>query len=188
MKSSNTHTPTKRPFFEIAFKLFTVAALGVLIALQFTSRDSIVYVDSIKLMNGYTGMKEARKAYEAKTSVWKSNLDSLKSELELEIRDYQAKQSKLSAKEKELTEELLQTKQQQFINYQQIISEKVEKEDQELTTKVVGKVNEYVKKYGEEKGYDIIMAATQYGNIVYSEKGMDITDKILEGLNKEYSN
>ncbi|MEO7988563.1 MAG: OmpH family outer membrane protein [Chryseolinea sp.] len=188
MKNSNTNSNSNRSIFEVVFKLLTVIALGVLIVLQFTPKDSIVYVDSIKLMNGYTGMKVARKAYEEKVTVWRTNLDSLKSELESKIKDYQAKQSKLTAKEKQLTEELLQTKQQQFVNYQQIISEKVEKEDQELTTQVVGKVNEYIKKYGEEKGYTIIMAATQYGNIVYSQKGMDITDKVLEGLNKEYTN
>ncbi len=189
MKNSNTNTLPKKSFFEIAFKLFTVVALGFLITMQFMSKDdSIVYVDSIKLMNGYSGMKEARKAYEAKVTVWKTNLDSLKVELDEKIKDYQSKQAKLSAKEKQLTEELLQSKQQQFMDYQQIISEKVQKEDQELTTSVLGKVNDYIKKYGEDKGYGIIMAATQYGNIVYSKKGKDITDEVLEGLNKEYHN
>ena len=149
---------------------------------------AIVYVDSVKLMNGYTGMKNARKAYEAKTTVWKSNLDSLKTELQAKIKDYQSKQAKLSLKEKQLTEELLNSKQQEFMNYQQIVSEKIQKEDQELTASVIGKVNDYIKKYGEDNGYDIILAATQYGNIVYSEKSRDITDKILEGLNKEYAN
>lgn len=174
--------------FELGFKLLTVIGIATLISLQLRSNDSIVYVDAIKLMNGYSGMKEARKAYEAKATIWKSNLDSLKIELESKIKDYEAKHASLSAKEKQLTEELLESKQQQFMNYQQVISEKIQKEDQELTTKVLAKVNDYIKKYGEDKGYEIIMAATQYGNIVYSNKGKDITDKVLEGLNKEYAN
>jgi outer membrane protein len=174
--------------FEMGFKLLTVIGIAVLITLQLRSNDSIVYVDAIKLMNGYTGMKEARKEYEAKAIIWKANVDSLKIELESKIKDYQAKQATLTDKEKQLTEELLQTKQQQFMNYQQVISEKIQKEDQELTTKVLARVNDYIKKYGEDKGYDIIMAATQYGNIVYSDKGKDITDRVLEGLNNEYAN
>ncbi|HEY8936106.1 MAG TPA: OmpH family outer membrane protein [Cyclobacteriaceae bacterium] len=178
----------RKSIFEVSFKVLTIIGLVVLIALQFRSKDSIVYVDSIKLMNGYNGMKDARKAYEAKTSIWKSNLDSLKTELEGKIQDYQTKQAKLSEKEKQLTEELLQAKQQEFLNYQQVVTEKIQKEDQELTTKVVSKVNEYIKKYGEDHNYEIIMAATQYGNIVYSEKGKDITEPVLAGLNKEYTN
>lgn len=174
--------------FEIGFKLLTIVGIVVLLFLQFKSSDSIVYVDSIKLMNGYDGMKEARKEYEAKAAVWRLNLDSLKSELESKIKEYQVKQSSLSTKEKQLTEELLHSKQQQFMNYQQVLSEKIQREDQELTALVLGKVNDYIKKYGEEKGYDIIMAATQYGNIVYSEKAMDITDKVLQGLNEQYTN
>jgi outer membrane protein len=174
--------------FEIGFKMLTVIGIAVLISLQLKSNDSIVYVDAIKLMNGYNGMKEARKEYEAKATIWKSNIDSLKTELEFKIKEYQSKQASLTIKEKQLTEELLQSKQQQFMNYQQVISEKIQKEDQELTTKVLAKVNDYIKKYGEDKGYDIIMAATQYGNIVYSDKGKDITEKVLEGLNNEYAN
>ena len=173
------------------FNLLSVLSLVLVSAFAiyfFFHKESIVYVDSVKLMNGYTGMKVARKAYEEKTGVWKANLDSLKTELESKITDYQAKQTKLSAKERQLTEELLQTKQQQFINYQQIVSDKIQKEDETLTNTVLGKVNDYIKKYGEGKGYDIIMAATQYGNIVYSKKGKDITDQVLEGLNKEYAN
>lgn len=161
----------------------------VAIGLYFTRPSkAIVYVDSIKLMNGYKGMKDARKAYEEKTSIWKINLDSLKTELQDRIKDYQNKQGKLSQKEKQLTEELLNTKQHELLNYQQVVSEKMEKEDQELTTNVLNRVNEYIKDYGEAHGYDIILAATQYGNIVYSKNTLDITDNILAGLNKQYAN
>jgi outer membrane protein len=176
-----------KAILELTFKLLTITGIVTLVFFQLRSNDSIVYVDAIKLMNGYTGMKEARKEYAAKTNIWKTNLDSLKLELESKIKDYQAKHASLTAQEKKLTEELLESKQQQFINYQQAISEKIQKEDQELTTEVLAKVNAYIKKYGEGKGYDIIMAATQYGNIVYSGEGKDITDKVLEGLNKDYA-
>lgn len=176
-----------RPVFEISFKVFVVVVLTIVLILQFRASDKIAYVDSIKLINGYKGMVQARKAYEAKTGVWRSNLDSLKSEFEARVKEYEANHGKLSNKEKEVTEELLRTKQEQFINYQRVIEEKIQAEDQQLTTAVLGKVNDYIKKYGEEQGYEIIMAATQYGNIVYADKGKDITEEVLEGLNGEAS-
>jgi outer membrane protein len=178
----------RKSILEIVFKAVVIAGLIVVIALQFDKKDSIVYVDAIKLVNGYKGMQAARKEFELKSTAWKANLDTLKTELESKIKDYQANHAKLSEKERKLTEELLQTKQDQFLNYQNIINEKVQKEDQELTTKVLSKVNDYIKKYGEDNGYSIIMAATQYGNIVYAEKGKDITEQVLVGLNKEVTN
>lgn len=177
-----------RSIAEMVFKATVIAGLLIVIALQFDKKEAIVYVDSVKLVNGYKGMQAARKEFEMKTAAWKANLDTLRTELEGKIREYEAGKARLGAKEKALTEELIRTKQEQYMNYQNIIAEKVQKEDQELTTKVLGKVNDYIKKYGEDKGYAIIMAATQYGNIVYAQKGMDITEQVLEGLNKELTN
>jgi outer membrane protein len=173
---------------ELIFKSVVIAGLIVVIALQFDKKDAIVYVDAIKLVNGYKGMTAARKEFEIKANAWKANLDTLKTELDVNVKEYEGNKVKLNAKEKQLTEELIQTKFEQFQNYQNMISEKIQKEDQDLTTKVLGRVNDYIKKYGEENGYSIIMAATQYGNIVYAEKGKDITEKVLEGLNKEVTN
>src|SRR5258706_15037514 len=122
----------------IGLVALSLIASGVAIALQFIGNDKnkIVFVDSVKLLDGYMGMKEARKDYEAKVTLWKTNLDSLKGELESKIKNYQSSQTRLSSKEKALTEELLQSQQQQFLNYQQVISDKVQKADQELTSKV----------------------------------------------------
>jgi outer membrane protein len=166
--------------------LLSIVISVAAIAIHYIDRKEIVFVDSVKLLNGYKGMESARKSYEAKISVWKSNIDSLKSELEAKIKDYQANQSKFTPKEKKLTEELLQSQEQQFLSYQQTISEKIQKEDEQLTQSVLTKVNDFIKKYGEEHGYEIIMAATQYGNIVYSRKGNDITEEVLTGLNNDY--
>lgn len=171
--------------FEVGFKALVIAGLIVLVALQFREKDTIVYVDAVKLLNGYKGMEVARRELEARTGTLRANLDTLKNELEGRIKEYEATQAKLTANEKALMEELIETKQEQFVNYQNVVSERLQKEDKELTAKVLGRVNDYIKEYGEDHGYEIIMAATQYGNIVYAEKGKDITDNILEGLNKE---
>jgi outer membrane protein len=151
------------------------------------SQNQIVYVDSQKLVNGYKGMLDARKEFESKAAVWKANVDTLRLELESKIKEYDLTKNKLTAKEKALMEELIQSRHEQFLSYQQAISEKIQKEDQDLTNKVLSTVNGYMKVYGQQKGYKIIMAATQYGNIVYAEERTDITDDVLRGLNLEYS-
>jgi outer membrane protein len=162
-------------------------AVATLFVLRWTDGNKYVYVDAQKLVNGYTGMVEARKQYEQKGLVWKANLDTLRHEAEVKIKEYEKTVSKLSPKEKKLMEELIASKQEQYNNYQQVVSDNVRKEDQELTAKVLGKVNDYIKRYGKDKGYTIIMAATQYGNIIYSDDRANITDEVLAGLNAEYA-
>lgn len=93
----------------------------------------------------------------------------------------------MSVKERELSRELIKTKQKQLADYQQALSTQAQQEDARMTGEVVGEINAYLKKYGERKGYTIVMAATEYGNIAYADEHLDITEEVLEGLNKEYS-
>lgn len=169
----------------IASILVSMVAISISLL---NKHEEIVYVDAQKLMKGYKGMVDARMEFESKVAAWQSNLDTLRLELESKINEYESTSAKLTPREKSLMEELIKSKQDQFVNYQQVITEKVQKEDYELTQRVLSKVNDYVKRYGEDKGYAIIMAATQYGNIVYAEDYTDITTDVLAGLNTEYTN
>ncbi|HMI66188.1 MAG TPA: OmpH family outer membrane protein [Cyclobacteriaceae bacterium] len=159
----------------------------VIFYVQNSRSRKYVYIDSQKLVNGYKGMVDARKVYESKLTTWRANLDTLHSEAEKKIKEYEVTGGRLSDREKKLMEELIQSKQDQFTKYQQMVSENVKKEDDELTSKVLSKVNDFVKRYGKANGHTIIMAATQYGNIVYADTEVDITEEVLKGLNAEYN-
>lgn len=149
-------------------------------------QQNIVYVDSSQLVNGYKGMQVARKAYQQKASTWKANVDTLASEVQKQIMQYEKEVSKMTAKEKQLSQELIKTKQNQLVEYQRAMQTQAQQEDGKMTGDVVSQINAYLKKYGKDHHYKIIMAATQYGNIAYADDGLDITKEVLEGLNKEY--
>lgn len=177
----------------IHWLLWILVALNLFIAVfllikDLSGNDKIVFVDAQRLVNGYTGMKDARREFELKAGSWNAHLDTLKIEVKSRIEEYEANAAKLSAKERSLMEELIQTKQQQYMNYQQVVAEKIKTADQELTSKVLTDVNEYIKKYGSDHGYAIILAATQYGNIAFGQVPLDITDDVLKGLNAGYGN
>lgn len=148
---------------------------------------SIVYVDSNQLINDYKGMQDARKAYEQKAAAWKANVDTLMNEVRTRIMEYDKQSSKMSAKERQLSKELIRTKQKQLADYQQALNTQAQQEDKKMTAEVIAQINSYINKYGQQKGYTIVMAATEYGNIAYAEEGLDITEEVLAGLNKEYS-
>jgi outer membrane protein len=149
-------------------------------------QEKIVYVDSAKLLNGYKGMQAARNDFQKKAVSWKANVDTLTKDLQASIMKYERDLSKMTAKEKSLTQELLRTKQKQLADYQQATNTKAQQEDGQMTAQVVAQINAFIKKYGQKKGYRIILAATDYGNIAYAEEGLDITEDILSELNAEY--
>ncbi len=164
--------------------LLTIIILSITI---FNNNEKVVYVDSSKLLNNYKGMQAARASYQQKANAWKANIDTLASEVQQQIFKYEKESVKMTAKERQLSQELIRNKQKQFADYQQAMNTQAQQEDAKMTSDVVTQINAYLKKYGESKGYKVILAATEYGNLAYADEGLDITDEVLEGLNKEYS-
>ncbi|NOS93652.1 MAG: OmpH family outer membrane protein, partial [Cyclobacteriaceae bacterium] len=132
-------------------------------------------------------MEVARKDYQKKTAAWKANIDTLMNEVQQEIVKFEKESQKMTAKERDLSKQLIQTKQQQFADYQKAINQKAGQEDNQMTKKVLDEINAYIKEYGKNHNCKIILAATDYGNIAYADEGLDITEEVLEGLNKKYS-
>jgi outer membrane protein len=153
----------------------------------FFAQQKVVYVNSGKLLNEYQGMIDARTAYQLKANAWKANIDTLSKEVQQSIFSYEKDSPKMTAKERQLSQELIRSKQSQLAQYQQALNTQAQQEDQKMTGEVVTQVNAYLKKYGEANGYKIILAATEYGNLAYAEEKLDITPEVIEGLNQEYS-
>lgn len=171
---------------QLAVNTVFVFLFSFLFYAHFFKNQKVVYVDSAKLLNGYEGMINARKAFQQKADGWKSNIDTLTNEVKISIMDYEKGQATMTIKERQLSQELIKSKQQQLNQYQQAINAQAQQEDQKMTSDIIAQVNAYLKKYGEQKGYTIIFAATDYGNIAYANDKLNVTDDVLEGLNKEF--
>jgi outer membrane protein len=167
----------------------TVAiALSVFCLLYFFvfATNKLVYVDSTKLMNGYKGMIEARKEFSKKQSAWQANVDTLTKGVEDAIKKYSKDQALGTQKEKELSKDLIQTKQKELYDYQNAIKQNEAQEEDRLNQTVFSTVNAFLMRYGKKHGYKMILIAAN-GNIAYADPSMDITDQIVEALNNEYS-
>ncbi len=148
--------------------------------------SELVYVDVNKLLEGYKRTKVVRADFEQKAKVMKSNVDSLITGWQKELKTYEKERSKMTKKELALKQELLGNKQQQIGNYQQAIQKQIQEEEQKATQTVINDINDFVKEYGKSKGYKIIFGASGSGNIMYADAGTDLTEEVLEGLNKEF--
>jgi len=171
----------------VALGVLNLVAVIVLFFFVFRKHQHVVYVDSAKLLQQYTGMATARAAYEQKAGIWKANVDTLTHEVQAQITRYEKEQGGMSVRERTVTQELIRIKQRQLSEYQQAVTVQAREEDEKITGDVLTQVNAYLKKYGESKGYTIILAATSYGNLAYADEVLDITDDVLSGLNAEYS-
>lgn len=182
LKKGNTNTLNK-----LALPL-SILALIVSLATFFVSRSKLelAYVDVNRLLEGYDRTKVDRETFNKKTDVMKANVDSLMTDWQDELKTYEKERASMTEKELALKQELLQNKQQQINNYQQAVQQQIQEEDQKMTQTVINDINDYVKAYGKSHDHPIIFGAQGNGNIMYAHEGTDLTDKILEGLNKQY--
>lgn len=150
------------------------------------ANSRIVYVDSNKLLNGYKGMITARQEYDRKRSVWQANIDTLTRDVQDAIKNYSKTMATGTEKEKQLSHDLIQTKQKELIDYQNAIKQNAEQEQERLNKEVLTTVNAFLERYGKKHGYKMILIAAN-GNIAYADPSMEVTDKIVDELNKEYS-
>ncbi|MBO9620876.1 MAG: OmpH family outer membrane protein [Niabella sp.] len=175
--------PKKNVLF-IVVLIVLVGAFSVYFA--FFNAHKIAYVDSVKLLNGYNAMVAARGEFDAKKKMWEGNIDSLTNDVKNAIAAYSKSAAQGTEKEKQLSKDLIGTKQKQLQDYQNAIRQNAAQEEQRLSQSVLTTVNTFLSRYGKTNGYKMILVAAN-GNIAYADPALDITDKVVEQLNKEYA-
>jgi outer membrane protein len=147
---------------------------------------AIVYVESGKMLDGYQGMKDARRAFEAKAKGWERQNQNLVNSFRTAVEQYQKTAASLTPEQRAAAEQKLQAQQQQGAVEQQKIQAQAQEAEAKLTQTVLESVNKKVEAYGKSHGYKMILIAAPSGTIAYGEKGLDITAPVLAYLNAEY--
>ncbi|HEX8327266.1 MAG TPA: OmpH family outer membrane protein [Hymenobacter sp.] len=146
----------------------------------------IAYVESNKMLDGYQGMKDARKAFESKARNWERQNQNMLASFKGAVEAYQKQAPTLTAEQRAATEQKLQAQQQEVGQRQQQLQAQAQEEEAKLTQSVLASVNSKVEAYGKSKGYKLILIAAPSGTIAYGEKNLDITTPVLAYLNSEY--
>lgn len=146
----------------------------------------IAYVDSAKLLTKYKGMSEAQQAYQKKAAAWKANIDTLSTDVQNAVRQYERAAATMAVKQQEVAKQLIQTKQKRLADYQETIRQSAQQEDAKSTQVVLKQVNAFLDNYGKKHHYDLILVANQTGNIAYAKEGLDITEEVVAELNGQY--
>ena len=146
----------------------------------------LAYVESGKMLDGYQGMKDARKAFEGKARSWEKQNQAMLANFKAAVEGYQKQAPTLSAEQRAATEQKLQEQQQQVAQQQQMLQAQAQQEEGKLTQSVLESVNKKVEAYGKAHGYKLILIAAPSGTIAYGEKKLDITAPVLAYLNANY--
>ena len=146
----------------------------------------LAYVESSKMLDGYQGMKDARKAFEGKARGWEKQNQTMLAGFKAAVEGYQKQAPTLSAEQRAATEQKLQEQQQQVAQQQQQLQAQAQQEEGKLTQSVLESVNKKVEAYGKAHGYKLILIAAPSGTIAYGEKNLDITAPVLAYLNANY--
>ena len=146
----------------------------------------LAYVESGKMLDGYQGMKDARKAFEGKARGWEKQNQQMLASFKANVEGYQKQAPTLSAEQRAATEQKLQEQQQQVAQQQQMLQAQAQQEEGKLTQSVLESVNKKVEAYGKAHGYKLILIAAPSGTIAYGEKNLDITAPVLAYLNANY--
>jgi len=179
--TASTATPTPAAEPETAAPVAAAAPAG-----PAPAAGAIVYVESAKLLDGYQGMKDARRAFEGKAKGWERQNQALVSSFRTAVEAYQKSAPTLTPEQRAAAEQKLQQQQQQGAVEQQKIQQQAQEAEGKLTQTVLESVNKKVEAYGKTHGYKMILIASPSGTIAYGEKGLDITTPVLAYLNSSY--
>jgi outer membrane protein len=167
----------------------SIAALiiGAIAFYYATIPTELVYVDVNKLFEGYARTKIEKAAFDQKTAGLKSKLDTIISNWQKEVAQYEKQRGSLPKREADLKQQLLASKQQQINNYQNNLEKEVQAENEKVRQTVINDINDYIKDYGKKNHHKMIFGASGTGNIMYAEESTDLTDAVLKGMNEKYA-
>ncbi|GAB3305589.1 OmpH/Skp family outer membrane protein [Hymenobacter tenuis] len=150
--------------------------------------NKVAYVESGKLLDGYQGMKDARKNFEAKARRWETQNQTLVQGFQTAVQQYQQKAEGMTQEQRATTEQQLQARQMKVAQEQEKLQRQAQEEEMKMTQQVLERINKQIEKYGKDNGYRLILIAAPSGTIAYGRKDLDITNTVLKRLNDEYRN
>ncbi len=168
--------------------LVFVLLFGVCISIyNFSFTSKIAYIDTSKLLVGFSEASKVERELKAEDEKWKSQLkileDSLQASMDLMSKEYD---NANAARKKEL-QDILSARNQQINNFRQANMRKMEKLKQEKMKGVFDKANVFLAEYGKKHRYSMVFGTAAGGTILYgNEQKYDITNAIIKGLNERY--
>ncbi len=156
------------------------------------AEGSVVYFNMDRVLESYNMAKDLMSAVESKAAGIEQEINRRGSKIEKELKTFQEKVNKglMTQSTAEIQYQQLQSKQAEFQQYVQKKQQEVAEETTVTQNQILDAINTYIQEFNSIMGYAMIL--TTQGDIlpapvVAADPSLDITDQIIDGLNKEYS-
>ena len=177
-------------------------AVAVLFFLHFSSKPSAdagvatdggvvagrrtVYVQVDSLLKNYEFFKDTRKELENKNFQLENELTTKGRSLQNEVQFFQQRAQTMTPEQARSTEAQLMKKQQDLVAYRDQSAQALGQEEAKKNEELYKNIRSYIEKYNKENGFEYVLGYSLGGGILFANPSLDVTQKILDGLNKEY--
>lgn len=179
----------KNPIVQIVVILILAFAVVKVDELLFQEKEEfkIGFVDTQKLLIGFSEANKANKEFEAANKQFEQNLAALQDSVKNQM-DFMSKEFDKAADEKKVEMQKRLKKFNDDLNrYNQYGRQETVKKHQEKMAKVLEKINAYVEEYSKDNGYSLVLGSTNNGSILYGKECPEnMTADLVKGLNKRY--
>ena len=147
----------------------------------------IAYVLTDSLIAKYEFFIQKSGEITAKGKKFEGELSTRARGFEQEVANFQQTAASMTPNQARAKEEDLVKKERNLMTYRDNLMQELSAEEAKLYSDVYDQIQEYLKNYAEENGLDMILSYTKGGAVWYSNNTLDITDKVIQGLNKKFS-
>jgi outer membrane protein len=153
-----------------------------------TYRDlKIAYVVTDSLISKYDFFIERSGEITAKGKKFEGELSNRARGFEQEVANFQQTAASMTPNQARAKEEDLVKKERNLMTYRDNLMQELSAEESKLYSDVYDQIQDFLKTYAEENGLDMVLSYTKGGAVWYSNNALDITDKIIAGINKKFS-
>jgi outer membrane protein len=145
-----------------------------------------VYVQVDSLLKNYEFFKDTRKELENKNFQLENELTTKGRSLQNEVQFFQQRAQTMTPEQARSTEAQLMKKQQDLVAYRDQSAQALGQEEAKKNEELYKNIRSYIEKYNKENGFEYVLGYSLGGGILFANPSLDVTQKILDGLNKEY--
>ena len=146
-----------------------------------------VYVQVDSLLKNYDFFKETKKELENKNFQLENDLNTKGKSLQNEVAFFQQKAQTMTPEQARTVEAQLMKKQQDLVAYRDQSAQALQMEEGKKNEQLYKNIRSYIEKYNKENGYEYVLGYSLGGGILFANPSLDVTQKIIDGLNKEHA-
>ena len=146
-----------------------------------------VYVQVDSLLKNYDFFKETKKELENKNFQLENDLNTKGKSLQNEVAFFQQKAQTMTPEQARSIEAQLMKKQQDLVAYRDQSAQALQMEEGKKNEQLYKNIRAYIEKYNKENGYEYVLGYSLGGGILFANPSLDVTQKIIDGLNKEHA-